>query len=453
MINEHHLVIQSNPLINSRYQLTEIEQKIMRVIISMLVPSAFRLKDQFYRININAFAHLLGRKDRGTSLFKDMRRILKKLKETPITVLKLNGETIEASWIAGFRYPRNKGYLDIEISAMLEPELLQLRNNFTQYHLRNVVRLKGGHTIRIYELILQYANSRTQSREIPIDTLRLIAGLEPNEYKVTRDIFQRIIIPAHKEICTKTDLTFDYRPIKESRQIVAVEFYNIQQKEDIPPIIINLIPEKHRTNKKISQIIRQYIKSHGPEYVSEKLQYVSTRPVKDYAAYLFKALSENYETKPTPELPEFASNTVFEYKGNRGILNGENVIIADNQTLTPPEIAQALQNGTLIRVSPAQLEKECQEKLQKEFEEHRRQKIAEFLTRMPQEDRKVIDAAFLQEKLSDFTRPIFQKGGLQNPVMQALFNDYIVNSYLPDLTFEKYSQKEHHNELRKSAES
>lgn len=438
MINEHHLVAQSNPLINSRYQLTEVEQKVMRAIISMLVPSAFRLKDQFYRVDISGFAYLIGRKDEGTSLFKDMRRVLKKLRETPVIIIKPNGETIETSWIAGFRYPRNRGYIDIEISAMLEPELLQLRNNFTQYHLRNISRLKGGHTIRIYELVLQYANSKTQSREISIDKLRLIIGLEPNEYKFTKDIFQRIIIPAHEEICTKTDLTFDYRPIKESRQIVAVEFYNIQQKEDLPPAITNLIPEIHLKNNKILKIIRQYIKSNGPEYVIEKLQYVNTRPVKDYAAYLFKALSENYETKKIPELPEFDANTVFEFKGKRGTFNGEHLILEENKILTPFEIAQALQDGTLIKISTIKLEKEQHEKLQKEFEAHRLQKIAEFLTRMTQDERKAVEAYFMQEKISDLIKPIFAKGGMENSIIKSLFNDFIGNTYLAELTFENY---------------
>ena len=262
---------------------------------------------------------------------------------------------MKPTWIASFEYPRNKGYIDIELSEKLENELLQLKSDFTQYHLWNISKLKGGHTIRIYELILQNANAtfRRKSLEIQIDKLREIAGLEPNKYKQTRDIFQRIIIPAHKEICTKTDLTFDYRPIKDCRKIVAVEFYNIQQKEDLPPAITNLIPEIHRKDKNILKIVRQYIKCNGPEYVTEKLQYVNTRPVKDYAAYLFKALSENYETKQVPELPEFDVNTVFEFKGKRCVFNGENTIINENQILTIPEMAQALQDGTLTRGEPS----------------------------------------------------------------------------------------------------
>ena len=420
---QNHLVVQSNPLVNSHYQLTEVEQKIMRAIISMLKPLTSKLKDEFYRLDISSFANLIGRKDEGTSLFKDMRRALKKLNTTPVTIMKPDGNKIETTWIASFEYPRNKGYIDIELSEKLENELLQLKSDFTQYHLWNISKLKGGHTIRIYELILQNANAtfRRKSLEIQIDKLREIAGLEPNKYKQTRDIFQRIIIPAHKEICTKTDLTFDYRPIKDCRKIVAVEFYNIQQKEDLPPAITNLIPEIHRKDKNILKIVRQYIKCNGPEYVTEKLQYVNTRPVKDYAAYLFKALSENYETKQVPELPEFDVNTVFEFKGKRCVFNGENTIINENQILTIPEMAQALQDGTLTKVSPAQLEREQQEKLKEEFEAHRLQEIAEFLTRMTQDERKAVEAYFIQEKISDLIKPIFQreewKTQLSNPYL------------------------------------
>ena len=64
----------------------------MRAIISMLKPLTSKLKDEFYRIDISSFANLIGRKDEGTSLFKDMRRALKKLNTTPVTIMKPNGE-------------------------------------------------------------------------------------------------------------------------------------------------------------------------------------------------------------------------------------------------------------------------------------------------------------------------------------------------------------------------
>jgi hypothetical protein len=105
MLNENCLVSQSNTLINSRYQLTEIEQKLIRTIISMIQPRIFVLKDSFYRLDVSSFAHLLGRKDQGTSLFKDMHRVLKKLNETPITLIKPNGYIIKTTWIAAFQYP------------------------------------------------------------------------------------------------------------------------------------------------------------------------------------------------------------------------------------------------------------------------------------------------------------------------------------------------------------
>lgn len=438
MINENHLVVQGNSLINSHYQLTETEQKLMRVIISMLMPSTLRLKDQFYRIEVNAFAHLLGHKDKGKNLFKSMERTLNRLNTTPLTVITLTGDTIKTTWISAFRYEKSRGYIDIEISNMLETELLQLRRKFTQYHLWNISKLKGGHTIRIYELIRQHNSAHTHNREMQIDELRKMLGLEPSEYKNINDFIQHIITPAHSEICKKSDLTFDYRPIKESRKIVAVEFYNIQQKEDIPPAIMELIPEKHRKNKKTSQIIRQYIKSHGPEYVTEKLQYISTRPVKDYEVYLYKALSENYETKPTPELelPEFTPDTVFEYKGKRGTFNGENIILDENQILAPLEMAQGLQDGTLTRASQTKLEKE----LQKEFEVYRHQKIDEFIAKLPQKERKAIEEHFIQKEINGLIKPIFQRGGMENPIIDALFKDFIGNMCLEELTFENHSQ-------------
>jgi plasmid replication initiation protein len=232
IINEKNATGQNKSVIESRYSLGETEQKLLLVLISMIQAETATVKNHFYRVSIQKFAQLLG-KGESDSLCKEVIYTAKKLKKACVKAILPNGDTVRISWIVGFKYPKNKGWIEFEISSMLESELLHIKDQFTQYYLTNISKLKGGYTMRIYELVRQYVNSNLRSREISLEELRVVLRLR-GAYIQPSNLFRRIIQPAHKEINTKTDISFSFRPIKESRKIIAAEFYDIQKKTFIP---------------------------------------------------------------------------------------------------------------------------------------------------------------------------------------------------------------------------
>lgn len=354
MLDETNLVVQSNPLINSQYRLGEIEQKLLRVLISTISPNTEGLEKKYYQFTIQNFSDFLGHKD-AEKLRVDMRRIAKRLRETSVKVIKSNGNTIETSWVASFEYPKNKGWIEFEISHKLEEELLKIKDQFTQYHLKNIAKLTGAHTVRIYELVLQYANTKTRKRIIGLEYLRTIFGLQSTEYSDTSNFIRRIIKPAYKEIITKTDISYEWRVIKESRKIVAIEFYNVQPKTRIPPSILSYIPKKHRENKHILTEIRRYIETHGPEYVIEKLYYIASRIPDNFADYLHSTLQNDYGAGYIPnqeELPgiketiDFVPGTTFEFNGERYTFDGTGLKIG-NRYMAIGQMKKYLKDGKL----------------------------------------------------------------------------------------------------------
>jgi hypothetical protein len=128
---------------------------------------------------------LLGIFDSGNSVSTEFRyQMAKRLRDMPLQVIKADVNEIYTSWIAAFEYPRNRGWIEFELSSKLETELLHLKGQFTQYYLANIIKLKGEHTVRIYELILQYANTHLQNCVIDLDSLRAMLVLQDG-YKLS----------------------------------------------------------------------------------------------------------------------------------------------------------------------------------------------------------------------------------------------------------------------------
>ena len=354
-IDDKNLVVQSNPLVEARYSLGETEQKLLRVLISMIQPQTDTLEKRFYRLFVQDFARFLGRGADGGTLHKEMRRIARNLREAGVRVIKPNGNIIETSWVAGFEYPKNKGWIEFEISSKLESELLRLKEQFTQYYLANISKLKGEYTTRIYEFVLQYANTRLRSREISLDELCVILSL-PAIYNKAANLFQRVLRPAHKEITTKTDISFSFRPIKESRKFVAVEFYDIQRKTTITPAILSLIPAEYRENQEVLRNIQTYLELRGPEYVTEKINYAVSRKPQNFADYLYSNLENNHgagfvlDTEKTNKIEQFAAGSVFEFGGKRYTFDGSGLRISDTKILNPEEMSQPTKLGLLTPI-------------------------------------------------------------------------------------------------------
>lgn len=446
MLSEKNLIIQSNPLIEARYSLGETEQKLLRVLISMIKPNTDTLEKRFYRLTIQDFVQFLDRKDVG-AIHREMRRMVRHLMNAHVRIIKPNGNIIETSWITSFEYPQKLGWIEFEISSKLENELLRVKEQFTQYYLANISKLKGEYSVRIYELVQQYANSNMGSRTMDIEELRTLLVL-PEAYKRSSNLFQRVIRPAHKEICAKTDITFSYQTIKEARKIVAVEFFDIQKKTAIAPSTLSLIPKKYRENKDILKNITKYLELHGPEYVTEKLQYVASRKdIGNYPDYLYSALQKNHGEGFSPpqesltgtnEHIDFSPGTVFEFGGRRYTFDGNGLRISETKVLGPEEIDQAIKMGLLNMVPKEILQKERMEQLTKEFEEHRQNKVDAYMTDLSPQEREDLREKFVSQGLNDISREIYNQSGMGSLIIRALFAEFVAKLHLPELSLTNF---------------
>jgi len=234
-ISEENLITKSNKLIEASYNLTEVEQKIILTLISLVQPSDEEF--QPYTFSIKDFIKLIG--GNSNTRYKELEDITRNLLSKTYEV-RFEDRLSQVQWLSQADYNYKKGTIQLTLHSFFRPYLLQLKREFTSYQLKNVSKLKGQYAIRIYELLKQY--ERLKERTFDLDDLRNKLGAV-EIYPAYGNFKQRVLVPAQKQINRKSDISIEFKEIKHGRAVKKIKFL-IEQKEKL----IEFIP-KVATNK------------------------------------------------------------------------------------------------------------------------------------------------------------------------------------------------------------
>jgi len=304
MRKKDYPVVQSNYLIEAQYKLDVLPQKLIRHLVSKIMPDHATFKDRFYKLTVKEFTNLIGRESEG-SMVAQMKKAARALRTVELTI-KRPEKTIYASWIASYAHYHSEGWFEFEFSARLERELLLIKDQFTEYHMANVAKLKSQYAIRLYELLKQYLS--IGYRTIPLEELKPILGIDKRAYPLYNNFRTKVLDIANRDInSAKTDMEFQWKPVRRLRKIIAIEFYGIRKKErQLPDWVRSLLPPEYLNHGDTVNNIFKWLDLKGDKHVREKLEYtVSMKPI-NFASYLFKALENDYIQKelPVSHVPE-----------------------------------------------------------------------------------------------------------------------------------------------------
>lgn len=222
-----HLVVKSNELINARMNGFSVAQ--IR-LFEMLIAQLEKEQDEFQpqRIYLSDFVSGTGTKHKGE--FERAREVTKSLMGHVIEIW--DGDKLKQRNIL-YRadYDKKKPYVEIVFHPDLRPYLLQLKERFTSYDVRNILALKKIHSIRLYQLLKQYLFTGTCTFEV--DRLKYILGVE-NKYKKYNDFKKYAIQAAQKELSAKCDITFEFEEIKKGRKVELLKFIIHRQQGKFP---------------------------------------------------------------------------------------------------------------------------------------------------------------------------------------------------------------------------
>lgn len=244
----NYAVIQANELVRSRQDdLSLLEAKLIRLAVAQVLKDDIDLKT--YKISVSKLASYLNisspniyRDIQDLSLSIMKKRIFIKAKEK-----KKNGKPDYKifHWVEAIEY--KDGTIIFELSEKLKPYLVGLNELFSSYRFEEILQLTSSNAIRLYELLVSYANIRFRDyyndrftyNDIELDNDEVIFTMdelreffnckdektgEIIKYPNGSDFIRRIIDAGVKEINTYTVLPCSYRIIKQGRKIEYVVF-------------------------------------------------------------------------------------------------------------------------------------------------------------------------------------------------------------------------------------
>lgn len=219
-MDKNYLVTKSNYFImNSSYDLSLEEQKVILTLASMVQPEDEDFKS--YKFRIADFRELLGVEDKSkyTEIPKITKELMKKVFEIQ------EGDTlIQTAWLSGARYKKGSGEVELTFSSYLKPYMIKLSSMFTQYKLANILSMKSKYSPRMYEILKCNEFKKQGFIEIAIDDLRKLIKAD-NVYPLYADFKRKVIIQTQKELKKISDISFEFEEIKTGRKVTSLKFY------------------------------------------------------------------------------------------------------------------------------------------------------------------------------------------------------------------------------------
>lgn len=225
----HEVVMANQMILHSASNLNLNEMKLLRYIIMQTKKGDDYLFEYDFAIKDLA-------DDFGTSvkdLYRDLENMSLHIMQEVITIGKITGNYKKDRWrrfhwVDIFEY--YDGRITVKLSDELRPFLLKLVGNFTKYELDEIIKMKSGYGIRLYEIIratmddrnLPYADKCSEI-SISMDVLRKATGTE-NKFERYSSFKTYVVDMAVKEInrCSKYHVTAE--PYKKGRTIAGFDF-------------------------------------------------------------------------------------------------------------------------------------------------------------------------------------------------------------------------------------
>jgi plasmid replication initiation protein len=304
-INLNKFIVKSNSLVEARYRLSLQESHVILWLLTQIRPDDEDFK--MHSMKISDFAKMIDVE--VDSQYKELRKITMRLIQRGLSIYEPDTkEWLQVSWLSAAKYQTKKGIISMRFDPSLKPYLIQLKERFTKINIADTLKFKSVHALRVFELLAQYEH--IGKRVTKIDELRACCGIQKDEYELYAHLKSRVIERANKEINTKTEYVVDYREIKESRKVVAIEWtfqkrthFEKQQLEKS----VAISHELQQANSLIKELIdygftkqtaQKTINGHDEKTISDALKaveiYRSKHDTKNAKALVKTAIKEQW---------------------------------------------------------------------------------------------------------------------------------------------------------------
>jgi plasmid replication initiation protein len=338
-------VVSSNDLINAKYSYTLWEKRVFLYMISQLRRDGKELP--IMRIPIKELMAFYG--TMGKSEYQIIRSVPENIIKKPfyIPYVASNGEkrwmffsVISAGTQPDASEQREESYIELQFNPVLIPHLLELKEKFTKYNIRNISELQSVYSIRVFEFIKEN-EFKKDGFEASINELKemLFMKAEDNNgvelYPLYADFKKRVLMKAQEDLTKYCDTTFEFDEIKEGRRVVSIYFKPIKNKDNSTmtnPSVSATFKNAESTNASIlsdlipmaqsmgigAEILQLLIDTQNESDIKNGLNYTSREfnqgKIKDNVAGFFINAVKNKYTSPTFEKEQKQAQTVADKK-------------------------------------------------------------------------------------------------------------------------------------------
>ncbi len=310
------LIVKDNKLIEAKYSLSTLQQKVLLQAIAKIEPTDTK---HIYQFSIMDFAESVDLKGSKT-IYNQMATICDQLTDLrKFYIKKDDGGIAYINWVASAEYIPKEAVVEVEFSQKLMPYLIELKEQFTTYYLANIMTLKSTYSIRVFELLKQY--EKIGKRTIELENLRQLVGtteLDQNgeiireDYPLYANFKSRVILTAQKELKQKTDIYFLFKEIKQGRKVNSIEFEimensknkkKIQNNIDYEQISLTILQLQEEFKRKTKVDIKyetldKLVKDKGYEKVKKYIdnwQKFKHQTIKNVLGFFIVAVVQEYD--------------------------------------------------------------------------------------------------------------------------------------------------------------
>lgn len=232
-LSDDYIVAQDNALVTGKYDLSAMEQKLFLVLVSTIKKEDSEIKKTAFRIK--DLSELMGVSTQ--LLYRDLPKICKSIMKKVVEVEKEDGSWHYFNLMPSARYIAKQGIIELQINEEAKPYLIQLKELFTSYNLKNAINLNSKYAIRIYQLTKSslYKNELI----IGLEDLKERLILTQKSYNRFCNINTKVIQPSIREINDKTDIKVECEHIKSGREVVALKFKINKSDNNKQKVVLN----------------------------------------------------------------------------------------------------------------------------------------------------------------------------------------------------------------------
>lgn len=219
MIKTEAKVTQDNHLIEACYSMNLNEKRLIMLGISKTNPQKLPKKTEPMKFSITAQEWAETYPD-NENPYRDMKRAAQAIRGKFVQFRQKTG--IRAvNWVDAIDYYENEARLDITFGWTMSHYLCGMAEQFTTYDLLNTQKLKSVHSIRLYELLMQFKS--TGYRIESLENLRFSLNVGDG-YGLWNDLNRMVIKKAVNEINAKTNIKITYQPTKTGKKTTGIKF-------------------------------------------------------------------------------------------------------------------------------------------------------------------------------------------------------------------------------------